>query len=149
MNLRIPKTMETEHEELHRELQKATMEGWATGKAAKAVANVLHPHFVKEEEFALPPLGLFPQLSKGRVTTDMKDILLMTDKLKTDLDLMLEEHKEIVAALEKLVVAAKKENKPEYERFAEKLVLHAQAEEEIYYPAAILIGVYIKLRLKK
>jgi len=29
-------------------------EGGKVGKAAKAVANVLHPHFEKEEEYALP-----------------------------------------------------------------------------------------------
>lgn len=130
-------------------MQKATTEGGATGKAAKAVANILHPHFVKEEDFALPPLGLLPQLVKGKVTSDMKDILLMTDKQKTDLDQMLEEHEEIVAVLEKLVAAAKKEKKPEYVRFADKLTQHAQAEEEIYYPAAILVGHYVKLKLKE
>lgn len=88
MDYKIPKTMEKEHEELHVELKKATTAGGTTGKSAKRLANVLNPHFVKEEDFALPPLGLLPSLSKGKMTSDMKDILLMTDKLKTDLDQM-------------------------------------------------------------
>ena len=53
---------------------------------------------------------------------------------------MLEEHKQIVGALENLTHAAKQENKSEYIHFAEKLKLHAQTEEEVLYPAAILVG---------
>jgi hypothetical protein len=30
--------------------------------------------------------------------------------------------------------------------FAEKLKLHAKNEEEVFYPAAILVGEYLKLR---
>jgi len=147
MDYKIPKTMEKEHEELHAELRKATTAGDVTGKTAKRLAGVVHPHFVKEEDFALPPLGLLPSLSKGKVTSDMKDILLMTDKLKTDLSQMLKEHEEIVAILEELVIVARKERKLKYVRFADRLTLHAQTEEEIYYPAAILIGEYLKLKL--
>ncbi|MGA2308978.1 MAG: hemerythrin domain-containing protein [Candidatus Bathyarchaeia archaeon] len=104
---------------------------------------------MKEEDFALPPLGLLPSLSKGKVTSDMKDILLMTDKLKTDLNQMLKEHEEIMALLEELVTAARKEKKLKYVRFADRLTLHAQTEEEVYYPAAILIGEYLKLKLAR
>jgi hypothetical protein len=149
MDFTIPHTMELEHEELHKELRKGTREGGETGEAAKKLAKILHPHFVKEEDFALPPLGLLPLLSKGRVTPDMKDILLMTDKLKTELNQMLKEHKQILNALKKLVVAAKKERKLEYLRFADRLTTHAKAEEELYYPAAILVGEYVKLKLRK
>jgi MoxR-like ATPase len=149
MDFTIPHTMEIEHEELHRELRKGTREGGETGEAAKKVAKILHPHFVKEEDFALPPLGLLPLLSKGKVTPDMKDILLMTDKLKAELNQMLKEHRQILTALKKLVSAAKKERKLEYLRFADRLTLHAKAEEELYYPAAMLVGEYVKLKLGK
>jgi len=60
---------------------------------------------------------------------------------------MLREHKAVVTALKKLMTAAKKEKKPEHARFAEKLALHAKTEEDVLYPAAILIGEYLKLRL--
>jgi hypothetical protein len=149
MDFTIPHSMEVEHEELERELRKGTREGGETEEAAKKVARIMHPHFVKEEDFALPPLGLLPLLSKGRVTPDMKDILLMTDMLKTELNQMLKEHRQILTALKRLVSAAKKERKPEYVRFADRLTLHAKAEEELYYPAAILVGEYVKLKLRK
>jgi hypothetical protein len=147
--LKVPKPMKIEHEELHSELRKATREKGPIGDASKAVAKVLHPHFAKEEEYAMPPLGLLAVLAEGRVSTKMKDMLVMTNRLKADLDQMLKEHRQIVAALKKLVVEAKKEERLEYVKFADRLILHAQTEEEVYYPASILIGKYLKLKLKK
>jgi hypothetical protein len=35
-----------------------TFSSGEVGEAAKAVARVLHPRFVDEEGFALPPLGV-------------------------------------------------------------------------------------------
>ncbi len=58
MKFEIPEPMKLEHDELHADLVKATQVGGRTGDAAKAVAKVLHHHFVKEEAYALPPLGL-------------------------------------------------------------------------------------------
>lgn len=36
-----------------------------------------------------------------------------------------------------------------YRLIREKLMLHAQTEEEVLYPTALLIGEYLKLKLKK
>lgn len=93
----------------------------------------MHPHFVKEEEYALPPLGLLPLLSSEKLSEEMKQVLIMTDRLKTELPEMLAEHKQIVAALEVLVQHATTEHHPEVAEFAEKLMLHAQTEEEVSY----------------
>ena len=71
----------------------------------------------------------------------------MTDKLDAELPTMLSEHKDIVAALKKLTEAAKAENKPDIVHFAEKLMLHAQTEEQAAYPTALLIGRYVKSKL--
>ena len=65
--------------------------------------------------------------------------------LKSELPEMLKEHKAIVAALKPLIDASKKENKMEYMHFADKLILHAKNEEEVLYPASILVGEYLKL----
>lgn len=149
MKMIIPKPLKLEHKELHGELVKAVKTSGPIGKAAEAVAKVLHPHFVKEEEYALPPIGILQVLAKGRVSKDMKNVLVMTDKMKKDLPNMLKEHKAIVAKLKKLISVAKKEKRPEVAHFAEKLMIHAQTEEEVLYPAAILIGEFIKLKLKE
>jgi hypothetical protein len=149
MKFKIPRPLKLEHEELHGQLVKAIEEGGKIGDAATAVAKILHPHFIKEEEYALPPLGLLAPLAKRRVSSEMERVLSMTDRLKKDLPQMLKEHKAVVAALNRLVNAAKKGGKMEYAHFAEKLILHAKTEEEVMYPAAILIGEYLKLKLKK
>lgn len=147
MKFEIPEPMKVEHDELHAELVKATKAGGQTGDAAKAVAKVLHPHFVKEEEYALPPLGLLAKLMLGNVEPKMAGVLKMTDKLEAELPQMLAEHRDIVAALTKLVDAARAENRPEVIQFAEKLMLHAQTEEQVSYPTALLIGRYVKSKL--
>ena len=147
MKFEIPTAMKAEHDELHRELVHATIAGGQTGEAAKAVAKVLHAHFVKEEEYALPPLGLLSALAQGKFESGMADVLAMTDKLEAEMPQMLAEHKQIVAALEKLVAAAKTERRPDVVNFAEKLMMHALAEEQVAYPIALLIGRYVKARL--
>lgn len=147
MKFEIPKPMKIEHDELHAELVKATKAGGQTGEAAKAVAKVLHNHFVKEEEYALPPLGLLLALSEGKFETSMGDVLKMTDKLESELPTMLSEHKEIVVALKKLIEVARRENKPDIVHFADELMLHAETEEQVAYPTSILVGRYVKLKL--
>jgi Hemerythrin HHE cation binding domain len=149
MKPKIPEPLKLEHEELHADLVRATKAGGRTGEAAKAVAQVLHDHFVKEEEFALPPIGLLAELTRGKVDEQMRSVLVMTDRLKAELPEMLREHQEVVAALKKLTAAAETENLPDHVRFAEKLMLHARTEEEVLYPAAILAGEYIKLKLAR
>lgn len=146
MDFKTPISLKKEHEELHVMLKNATQLSGKTGEAAKKVAELMHPHFVKEEEYALPPLGLLPLLASGKLTEEMTQVLTMTDKLKAELPEMLAEHKQIVAALEVLVQHATAEHQPEVAEFAEKLMLHAQTEEEVSYPTAILIGEFIKLK---
>ena len=146
MKFEIPKPMKIEHDELHADLVKATQAGGRTAEAAKQVAKVLHNHFLKEEEYALPPLGLLVALSEGRFEAEMAEVLAMTDKLEAEMPTMLAEHKVIVAALDGLVAAATAENRPEFVEFAEKLMLHAQTEEQVAYPAAVLVGRYVKLK---
>ncbi len=147
MKFEIPKPMKIEHDELHADLVKATKAGGQTGDAAKAVAKVLHSHFVKEEEYALPPLGLLAALSKGKFEPGMAEVLKLTNKLEAELPTMLSEHRDIVVALKKLIEAARAESKPDVVHFAEKLMLHAQTEEQVAYPTALLIGRYVKLKL--
>jgi hypothetical protein len=138
-----------EHEELHEELVRLTKAGGKTGEAAQAVAKVLHPHFVKEEELAMPPLGLLQPLAEGRVRPEMAPVVELTDKLKEDMPAMLKEHEAIVGALQTLAEAGKQENNPQAQHFAEKLEVHAKTEEDVLYPAAILVGEYVKLKLNK
>jgi hypothetical protein len=55
MPIQVPPSLKAEHDELHAELKQATGSGGRTCAAASDVARLMHPHFVSEEEFALPP----------------------------------------------------------------------------------------------
>ena len=146
----IPQALRLEHEELHAQLEAAREAIGRTGDAARHVAQLLQPHFVKEEEFALPPLGVLVQLETGLpAPEEARQIIALCDRLKAEMPQMLQEHKGIVAALMDLVRAAKTERKQEFMDFAERLMLHAQTEEEIFYPTSLLIGEYLKLRLER
>ena len=68
MKFIIPTPLQQEHTALHDELRRATQAGGEVGEAAKTLAQLMHPHFVKEDEFALPPLGLLGALAGGANT---------------------------------------------------------------------------------
>lgn len=149
MRFEVPQALQVEHEHLHSTLVKAGKEHGAVGEAAREVARLLHPHFVREEQFALPPLALLSELARGGVTPEMTQVLPMTRRLKAELPAMLAEHRQIVGALDKLRAAARAANLPEYERFADALALHAQTEEQVLYPAAVLVGEHVALSSNK
>jgi hypothetical protein len=144
----IPKSIQVEHEAIHSTLVEATQEAGAVGVAARELAQVLHPHFVREEEIALPPLGLLAPLAAGTAMPEavLSKALTMTDALAAELPRMLEEHKRIRAAVEKLRVTAEAEQAAKYVRLADELALHAQTEEEVLYPTAVLVGEIIRMR---
>lgn len=95
----------------------------------------------------MPPLGLLPLVAKGTVTPEMAENLKLTDKLRQDLDEMLTEHNAIVAALKELAAAARREDKPDYIVFVDKLIEHAHMKELVMYPTALLIGAYVRQKL--
>ena len=59
---------------------------------------------------------------------------------------MLEEHKAVHAATERLAGMARIEGNREAEELARELAAHARAEEQIFYPAAILVGEVVRHR---
>ena len=144
--LDIPAALKIEHENLHADLAAAIKVPGQTGQAAKQVALVLHEHFVSEEEFAMPPLALLGPIAAGGATAELSSVITLTDRLKREMPRMLEEHKAIAQALHELGRAARAEGHPEVGEFVEALTLHAQTEEQVLYPAASLVGEYLKLK---
>ena len=145
----IPQALQVEHHEIHEALAQATRAPGRVGAAAKELAAVLDPHFARENQIALPPLGLLAPLAAGKTPAGLQEALAMTDALRREMPRMLDEHKRIRAATEKLLAVAREEKAPAQEQFAERLAAHAQTEEEILYPAAILVGDIIRARMAK
>jgi hypothetical protein len=145
-SIAIPAAMKTEHDAIHQQLLRATQAPARTGEAARALAQVLHPHFVREEQIALPPLGLLAPLGRGEFTPAMVAVLPMTDSLRTELPRMLEEHKAIHAATARLGEVARAESNAEAADLATTLAGHAEGEEQLFYPAALLVGEVVRAR---
>ena len=144
--LKIPDSLRARHEAFHAEFVKATREGGKVGDAARAIEELGSAHFAKAKD-VLPPLGLLPQLAEGKVTPEMGEAITMAEKLRDGLPQIRRDHRELVAGLKRLAEAANEEGKTDYVRFAERLTVHIQEEEEVLYPAVLLIGDYVKRRL--
>jgi hypothetical protein len=88
----------------------------------------------------MPLLSLLRPLAAGEDVPDAAEAASLADQLRTELPRMLQEHTAVIAALNELADAAHVEGKPEHAEIARKLVLHARTEEEVLYPAALLVG---------
>ncbi len=147
MEIKIPKALMEGHHELGAVLDEAAMEGGKVGREAANLVAVMKPHEMREEQFALPPLGLLTSLTSGQLEYDMAAVKLMIDTLRAEMPRMQAEHKTILTAADRLAVAAIEEGKSQYLHFVEQLKLHVAEEEDVYYPAAILVGMYLEAKL--
>lgn len=136
----IPDSVRKEHQEIHAALTSATKVPGRVGEAARDLARLLEPHFLREEQVALPPLGLLRPLANGEFSPSMTEVLAMTDALRSELPQMLREHVDIASAARRLEAVAGEERNLSVQDLARKLQAHAKSEEEVFYPAAILVG---------
>lgn len=145
--LATPSSIVEEHKHIHHQLDEALGSGGKTAVRARAVAEVLEPHFKAEEAYAMPPLGLLGALANDQPVSagQRREALRMAGELRRHYPQMIQEHQQIQAALEALASAAREEHKPEVLAFAETLMLHAQNEEQVLYPTTLLIGKYLEL----
>lgn len=114
------------------------------GEAARKVAHVLHPHFERENELALPVIGVTRELAEDKTSLDFPKALELCEKFKPEYEKMLQEHVEIVNALNELEKAARKAKKASVVDFVRKLKLHAKTEEDLTYPAVLMAGKLLK-----
>ena len=146
--LAIPGSLRAEHAVIHEALEEAARAPGPVGEAARDLARVLHPHFAREEQVALPPLALLRPLADGNAEPWMRGVLPMTDSLRDELPRMLREHVAIGAAARHLEQVAREADDGEVEELARKLQLHARSEEELFYPAAVLVGDLVRARTR-
>ena len=145
MNPSIPAPLEFDHERIEAKLREATEEKGAIGDIARQITHELKDHLEKEEEFAFPPLAHLDQVVLGK-EVDEEGLIRTAAMLKSRLPRMYAEHQEIVRLVDQLAAAAIEAERPDYVEFARELRIHTCLEEEILYPAAILLGDYLKLK---
>lgn len=148
--MKAPPSIRREHEELHSDLARAGQMPGLLGQTAREVARIMHPHFLREDEYALPPLSLLARLAKsgGEVTEDMAAVLPLVARLKEEMPLMVQEHRAILGAVRAFAMAAEADGDEKCIRLAAELTVHAQLEEEVLYPAAVIVGELVKAKLQ-
>jgi phytoene dehydrogenase-like protein len=144
MPLATPEPLRIEHEEMRDALARASREPGAIGEEARRLARVMQPHIDKEETFALPPLGMLAELAHGVRSPEEAAAELMTRRLRKSLDDLYAEHRVIRGALEELLAAARSENRFDYAELATRMLHHMHMEEQVLYPAALMVGDYLR-----
>lgn len=142
-----PSSLEKEHKEIHEKLASIVSSTGQTANVAKEVQSIMQPHFEEEEKLSISVLGALQPYVNGTLTQDAKDqAIKLSQQFKQKYPTMLEEHKQIVVALDRLQNTATKENRQDVISFIEQLRNHALSEEQITYPATIVIGELLELK---
>jgi len=147
----VPSSIKQTHLHLLEQVHKMTFYEDSSSYIALKLENLMQHHFKEEEDFILPPLGLLPLLEGDKIPQNISEIINSSKNVRSQMDHMSAEHQLISAYIEELKQVSDTDNLPEINGFENEIIHHAKSEEEIFYPTAILIGEYLKLRsaLKK
>ncbi len=141
MAMARPPSVERTHQELLQLLMAVQRLQGRTGSCAEEVAKYLQPHLDKEDECTLPLLGLLQDLASRRLTlAEARRGARVYARLKSEYSHLTDEHRELIRLIEQLKAAGMEEGHLTAVRFAETLERHAQDEDELLYPAALLAG---------
>jgi hemerythrin-like domain-containing protein len=141
MPLLAPSSMEKEHQEIWQLLIRVQHLSGKTGSIAEKLAKDLKAHIEKEEELALPLLGILGDIADGKLKNGVaKKASLLGSKFEREYPGMIRGHREIRKYLERLKKVGAEEGHLTAVRFSEALEKHSREEEEVLYPAAILAG---------
>lgn len=146
--LQVPQSIRLQHQQIIdrlADLAKGT--GPAAAPAQKALA-FLKDHYAKEEAYVLPALELLPRLARGDVSKDMEPAIAMGDRTKAELADLHKEHIRITTLMNELIEAGRKTANEELVRFATRVANQSLNDMEVAHPAAVVIGDYLRQRLK-
>jgi hypothetical protein len=146
MRPKIPGAIKEEYEDLYERLNAAARVRGEIGRTAMAAFRHMQSHYLKDQEYALPPLKLLPTVAADNVTGEIDQIQTMCNRLKRQLPSLIEENDTIIGELGQLADAAAKEEKPEYRDLARHFIQFLEREKHILYPASVLMGEYIRVK---
>lgn len=141
-----PSSIKREHEQLLEQVHAFTLFQDSAGLAAIKLNELMQHHFQEEEDYVLPPLGLLPFLASGQLPEHSSEIISLTGKLESQMEHLNAEHQLIKAYVDELLKTKAALDHPEIKSLENQLEQHAKTEEEIYFPAAIMVGKYLKLK---
>jgi hemerythrin superfamily protein len=145
--LAAPNALRLGHDEARAEFVRASMEGGRIATAGKSLAELCLPHFEHEEHSIFPVLALLPDLQRGKLRPEMREVMPLIAAFRTKHDALNDHHQSIASAIEALLQAAHKEKNREFAEFAYNLRVHEMIEDEVIYPTVVLIGKYLHEKL--
>ena len=141
----IPQALRLEHADICTVLADLAVESGPIGAAALRVSRLYVPHFEQEEQVVFPVFGLLRDLVTGDVCPEMAELLpLISDFQASQVG---SEHQMIAAAVQALEHAARAEGCTQVLAFTNRLQVHERIEDEVIYPAVILVGKYLRASL--
>ena len=138
--LEIPEALTLEHEELQARLNRVAARPGRVGQAAKGVARLCRAHFAKEEVNIFRAFGLLHALASDRVRPEMAAEAQVVVEFSAQQNGSGDHHRLINAALEKLLQEARDHKDNEIIELAARLRDHEKIEDEVTYPAVLLIA---------
>jgi hypothetical protein len=108
------------------------------------VARLCLPHFEYEEKTVFPILAPLPHLSPENLRPEMMHVLPLISEFRATHEALNNHHRSILGAVEALLQAAHNQENREFIDFAYNLRDHESIEDEVIYPAVILIGDYLR-----
>lgn len=145
--LAVPQSLNLEHEAIVNELSGLAGQAGSVGAAASKALPLVKTHFAKEAEFVFPPLGLLPDLAKGRITPDMKAAIGMAERAKAAEQQLWHEHTQITSLMNDIIAAAKASDEKEVITFATRVAAHSLNEMDVLFPTTIVIGDYLRAKM--
>ncbi len=101
----------------------------------------------KKEQLSIPVLGALLPYVEGTLTPEAENQTIeIANMFRQEYKNMLNEHTQIVVALDNLSKIASMENKQDALAFIEQLKGHAMNEEQVTYPSTIVIGDLLQIK---
>lgn len=139
MKLKTPESIINNHTHLLSEIREIIKNNKNIKKLAQPLEKLMAVHFRKEESYALSPLGVLLSLSEDRWQFDKDTIAEISKLINSNLAELKEEHKNIEEIMQTLQDITKKENHSDLKKFLGDLRLHIDLEDQVLYPATVLI----------
>ena len=144
--LGTPPVIVTTHQHLRDALGRAAAAGGAVGDVARSLERTLSPHLKFDEELVMPPLGLLRPLMDGTDAADPAKVTALVAQIEREWPQRLAEHRIILDGAKRLRDAATREGRREFTELADLLSTHAVLDDQVLYPASILVARYSALK---
>lgn len=137
---RSPVSILLGHRRLERELAGTLEAGGLVGLVAQNTAKALRVHFREEEELLFPLISYIAALPGGAAIPEHEEMQILTGRLEAAMPGLLEDHRTIRESFEDLADAVRGADGGRLADFTEMFSVHAFTEEQIHFPAALLVG---------